>query len=192
MNYKVFVLFALGFLIYSGFISADTNGTFIGNGTATLVNTTAEFDVVANVSATQWWAEVSLNTSEIDFGYIEINNFSRKSYQIAARGNVDIKVVPTLLDHTDAIFSNLYFSRTTTGWKKIGNEDLGLIFNLTQNKGLWTVLGASDAMKNLSASDKGVQNIQLDLAGFNEIIPFDQEYRNTVKFVILPNWASVN
>jgi hypothetical protein len=47
-------------------------------------------------------------------------------------------------------------------------------------------------MKNLSGSDKGAQNIQLDLTGFNEVIPFDETRRNTVKFVIVPDWSSVS
>jgi hypothetical protein len=191
MNTKLIVLFAFGFLMCLGITSASTNGTFEGNETNTINNTYAEFDVVADISATQWWAEVSLNTSEIDFGHIENGNLSRKSYQIKARGNVDIKVIPTLAESDDSIFSNLYFSRTTTGWKKIGSENFGLVFNLTQNKGLWTVIGSSDSMKNLSASDKGSQNIQLDLTDFRGIIPFDQNYRNTVKFVVVPDWTSV-
>lgn len=190
MNFKVASFALLGIFMLS-LVSASTNGTFIGNETNTVQDISAEFDVVANISATQWWAEVWLNTSEINFGYISKETFSRRAYQIAARGNVDIRVVPTLTSPNDDIFSNLYFSRTTTGWRKIGSENLGLIFNLTQNNGLWTVIGASDAMKNLSGTDKGIQNIQLDLTNFNGIIPFDQEYRNTVKFVIVPDWTSV-
>lgn len=190
MNIKIVALFVLCSFVFTS-SSASTNGTFVGNETDVITNTLSEFDVVANLHATQYWAETWLNTSEINFGHVDKGNSYRKSYQIAARGNVDIAVVPTLTDSDDDIFSNLYFSRTTSGWEKIGSENFGLIFNLTQNKGLWTVIGASDAMKNLSTTDKGTQNIQLDLTAFNSIVPFDQEYKNTVKFVIVPDWDSV-
>jgi hypothetical protein len=189
MNIKLVGLAILCFFMIS--LSSASNGTFVANETDIIIDIPAEFDVVANLSATQYWVETWLNTSEINFGYIEKGNISRKSYQIAARGNVNVKIVPTLVDEDDDIFSNLYFSRTTTGWKKIESEDFGLIFDLTQNKGLWTVIGASDTMKNLSTSDKGTQNIQLDLTTFDAVVPFDQEYRNTVKFVIVPDWDSV-
>lgn len=179
------------FLSFFMFCSATSEGTFIGNQTETINNISAEIDVVATLSATEYWVEVQLNTTEIDFGHVERNTINRRSYQIAARGNVDVKIVPTLTNPNDKIFSNLYFSRTTTGWKKINHPDLGLVFNLTQNKGLWTVIGPSDNMRNLSGTDKGAQNIQLDLRDFNEIIPFDQEYKNTVKFIVIPDWNSV-
>ncbi len=191
MNKKIFVLFAFSFLFYLGFVSASTNGTFIGNSTNTITNTSAEFDVVAEVQATQYYAEVWLNTSEIDFGQVSEGRIYRQPYQIAARGNVNIKVVPTLTTTQDALFSNLYFSRTTTSWKKIGSSTLGLIFNLTQNEGLWTVIGSSDSIKNLSSSEKGIQNIQLDLTTFNEVTPFNEVRRNTVKFVIIPDWNNI-
>jgi hypothetical protein len=175
-------------LIAASLASAGTNGTFIGNQTNITTDICGEFDVIANLSATQWWAEVQLNTSEINFGQVKKGEITRRSYQIASRGNVDITIIPTLTSPSE-IFSNLYFSRTTTGWKKIGDAEL--IFNLTQNKGLWSVLGASDNLKNLSGSEKGIQNIQLDLTDFDDIVPFDQQYENTVKFVVIPNWNSI-
>lgn len=190
MNKFIFAIFSFVFLF--SFVSASTNGTLIGNETETTRNEIAEFEVVADISATQYWAEVWLNTSEINFGQVERNKIYRQAYQIASRGNVNIKIVPTLATPQDTLFSNLYFARTTTGWKKIGSPSLGLIFNLTQNEGLWTVIGASDSMKNLTGSDKGTQNIQLDLTTFNEVIPFSENRRNTVKFVIVPDWNSVS
>ena len=62
-------------------------------------------------------------------------------------------------------------------------------FNLTENSGLWTTIESS-GFANATGSN-GLQSIKLDLSGFNGIVPFDQEYRNAVKFVVIPDWNSV-
>ena len=190
MNKNICTLFALSFFIYLGFVSASTNGTFMGNGTSITSNNTAEFDIVADISATQYYAEVWLNTSEIDFGSVipgKTSDLYRQKYKIRARGNVNINVVPSLATN-DAIFSNLYFSRTFTNWEKIG--DYFIKFNLTQNEGYWSTV-ESGGLENATGSN-GVQSIKLDLSQYSEVIPFTIEnYRNSVKFIIVPDWNSV-
>ncbi len=193
MNKKIFVLFAFSFLFYLGFVSASTNGTFIGNSTNTITNTSAEFDVVAEVQATQYYAEAWLNTSEIDFGPVtpgKSSDLYRQKYKIKARGNINVEIFPSLESANDKIFSNLYFARTyTSGWKKLG--DYSLKFNLTENEGYWSTI-ESGGLEN-ATSINGVQSIKLDLSEYNEVIPFTMEnYRNTVKFIVIPAWNSVS
>jgi hypothetical protein len=189
MKLTILILISLSLI---GFVSASTNGTFIGNETITVESASAEFDVVADIGATQWWAEVWLNTSEIDFGHVTPgadSNLYRQKYKIRARGNVNINILPTLLDGSDKIFSNLYFSRTfSSGWERVGSYDIR--FNLTENEGWWTVIGAS-GLENMTNSN-GEQSIKLDLSDHNDTIPFTiDNYRNTVKFVVVPDWTSV-
>lgn len=190
MNKKIFALFIFSFLINFSFLSASTNGTFIGNTSNNLINNSAEFEVIADISATEYWAEVWLNTSKIDLGRVVPGKSSeeyRQKYKIRARGNVNINVVPSLATE-DVIFSNLYFSRTFTNWEKIG--DYFIKFNLTQNEGYWSTV-ESAGLENATSSN-GVQSIKLDLSKYSETIPFTIEnYLNTVKFVIIPDWSSV-
>lgn len=192
MNKKIFALFAFSFLLYLGFISASTNGTFIGNQTNTITNTSAEFEVVADITATAYWTEVWLNTSEIYFGPVtpgKSSDLYRQKYKIRARGNVNVEIFPSLGSANDKIFSNLYFARTySSGWEKIG--DYSLKFNLTENEGYWSTV-ESAGLENATSSN-GVQSIKLDLSEYNEVIPFTMEnYRNTVKFIIIPDWNSI-
>lgn len=191
MNKNLFLI-TIGIFICLGFISANTDGTFVGNETETLKNISAEFDVVAEVQATQYYAEVWLNTSEINFGLVDAgddNDAHRLRYKIRARGNVDIKVIPSLVEKEDDIFYNLDFARTfTSGWKNIGDYEMR--FNLTKNKGYWSVIGTS-TLENMTNSN-GEQSIRLDLSNFNNTIPFNEIRRNAVKFVIVPDWNSVS
>jgi len=102
--------------------------------------------------------------------------------------NVNINIVPTLSSKSDEIFTNLFFARTfSESWKKVGAYSMQ--FNLTENSGLWTTIESS-GFANATGSN-GLQSIKLDLSGFNGIVPFDQEYRNAVKFVVIPDWNSV-
>jgi len=152
---------------------------------------TAELDVVANVAATQYWAEILLNTSEVDFGTVEIGKSHNARYRIQARGTTDIIVTPTLKDVQDSVFSNLYLSRTTSSLEKIGTYSL--VYNLSQNKRTWSVIGTGEVLKNVtnSSGSNGEQTMKLDLTNFRGIIPFDQPIRNTVKFVITPAWSGM-
>lgn len=194
MHKRILIILPLVFIFIMNGSFADTNGTFIGNQTFTKTDSPAEFDVVANLSATQWWAEVWLNTSEISFGNIQPGkswNSYRAKYKIRARGNVNINVTP-VLKNNDEIFSNLFFARifesSKTKWTKIGSY--GIYFNLTQNEGLWSVIGSS-GLENATSSN-GEQSILLDLSDYSKPIPFTIEnYRNSVKFVIVPDWSSV-
>ncbi len=192
---KEIISIFVGFLALLSFVSADTFGETGWNNTDEIVwndtttwnktdETIAEFDVVANMSATELWVQVNLSTDRIDFGNVESGESYNKTYNIMARGNVDVIIKPELANKEDKIFSNLWFSRTTTNRKKVG--DYELVFNLTKNKGLWTVMGASDSMKNLSTGERGAQNIWLDLKNFEGVIPFDEPYQNTVKFLVIP------
>jgi len=180
------------FIVFMVAVSASTNGTFIGNQTNTITNSSAEFDVVADITATQYWAEVWLNTTEIDFGAVtpgKDSDLYRQKYKIRARGNVNVNIIPTLVNSDDKIFSNLYFSRTFSSWKKIGEYEM--TFNLTKNEGHWSVL-ESGGIENMTSSN-GAQSVKLDLSNYNEVIPFTIEnYRNSVKFVIVPDWSSIS
>ena len=195
-----FVLFVFLFLMSVNFAAANANGStsweISANANGTVINysqidsTVAEFEVLARVSATQWWAEIWLNSTSIDFGNVLAGadtDAYRQKYKMRARGNVDITVIPTLVDEDDNFFSNLYFSRTYSDWEKIG--DYSIIYNLTENVGLWSTLESS-GLQNATSSN-GLQSIKLDLTNFNEVIPFDEQRGNTVKFVITPVWSSV-
>ncbi|GEM_PF-7095773 len=197
MGEKFVLILFFGFFIFGiSFSSSSYNGTFIGNETTTIKNTSAEFDVIANISATKWWAEVQLNTSEINFGNVQPKknwNSYRAKYKIKARGNVDVDIIPTLVNSNDNIFSNLYFARifesSKSKWTKIGFYKMK--FNLTKNEGYWSVL-TSSGLENATNSN-GEQSILLDLSEYEDPIPFTIEnYRNSIKFIIVPDWSSVN
>lgn len=202
MNYKIYVFACLFFACFN-FVCANTNGSVEFNaelnetGYVIDFNQTyysmAEFDVVANIASTQHWAEVALNTSEIDFGYVERNNSYTKKYRIQARGTIDIEVVPTLVNENDDIFSNLYLSRTTSNAKKIG--DYKMVYNLAALNRSWCIINSSEMTEEYTGGNtvghNGEQTIRLDLKKFNGVVPFDEPRRNTVKFVITPIWSSV-
>lgn len=148
-----------------------------------------EFEVVVDIPATQNWAEVQLNTSEINFGHIEEGTDKTMAYKIWARGSIDIEVRPTLTTAEDEVFSKLYFSRTEkTNYKKIGEYIMR--FNLTENKSNWLGIGSSN-MEPMKPDliTNGRQYIKLDLTNFREIIPFEETRKNKVKFVITPIWS---
>ena len=149
-----------------------------------------EIDVTAQMAATEYWAEIELNTSndnlKIDFGDVEKGNIYAQKYKIKARGNIDIRVTPTLRNQNDNIFSNIVLGITPGGThKKIG--EFSLIYNLTQNKSNWMVLNSA-GLRNFSTTNQGEHSIKLDLKNFEEIIPFDEERNNTIKFLITPIW----
>lgn len=144
----------------------------------------AEIELNANLSATELWVQVNISPSRIDFGKVEKGNIYNKTYSIAARGNVDVIIKPELTNQEDKIFSNLLFSRTTTNRRRIG--DYFISFNLTKNKGYWSVIGSYNNLKNFSSDEKGTQYIWLDLTNFRGIIPFDEQYRNKLKFKVIP------
>jgi hypothetical protein len=198
---KVFTTILTLILSLLSFVSADLIGSsewnITINETGFVTNyhqinySDAQFEVIANISATQYWAEVQLNTSEIDFGKIEKGDVKTTEYKIWSRGTVDINVRPELTNDNDNVFSNLYFSRTpSTNYKKIG--EYSLRFNLTQNKSNWLGIGPSgmEPMKP-SLSTNGKQYIKLDLSDFNDILPFDEQRKNVVKFTISPIWSSI-
>jgi hypothetical protein len=189
------VFLVVGFGSSSDLGSTEWNATLNETGYVTdyeqIDYSIAEFDVVANVSATQHWAEVSLNTSEIDFGKVERGNLTRMEYKIWARGRVDIEVTPMLENPNDEIFSNLYLSRTpSSNFIRIG--EYSMRFNLTADEGNWLGIGSSSMEpKRTDLITNGRQYIRLDLTSFNRIIPFDEQRTNKVKFVITPIWSSV-
>lgn len=148
-----------------------------------------EINVTAQMAATEYWAEIELNKSNIDFGNVEKGNEYKIEYKIWAKGNIDITVTPTLKNLNDNIFSNLYFSRTSVGGFTDPNSKIGdysMRFNLTSNKSEWLGIGASKMEKRTSANGK--QYLKLDLNNFEGIIPFDEERNNTIKFLITPIW----
>jgi hypothetical protein len=139
----------------------------------------ANFTVIIDIpaSAGYSWAKVELNTSQIDFGYVNVSNESvdevRAKYAIRNAGNVNISVTPTLIDPSDGIFKELEFARIYSSWKKIGNYSIEL--NQTNRIGEW--------------NDWFVQSVRLDL---NDVrnnfgkIPFDLvDHNNTVIFEIM-------
>jgi hypothetical protein len=191
MNKKIFTLFLFGFLAGLGFVSSyagDYNGTQSEIG--------AEVGVVADLLATEAWFEIKVNTSEIDFGTIKLGkewNTYRKKYEITAKGNVNITVKPELINDTAGnLFSNLYFARTfetsLSNWDKIGNYEIK--FNLSGDTGL-SFRNAIDPETGLSSSTPS-QSVLLNVENFNGIVPFPEERRNTVKFVIVPDWNSIS
>jgi len=218
MNFKTtianyFLLSLFSFVFLFSFISAeningtewwvlnitnetvDVNGTTYGNVSNYTVNPDInnfpQFDVLTTMDATNWWAEVQLNTTEINFGNVQKGNATRLEYKIWARGNVDINVTPVLKSTNDVVFSNLQFSRTpSSNYKSIG--EYSMRFNLTNNTGNWLGIGPSSMeLRNPNQTTNGKQYIMLNLKNFEGIVPFDEAHQNTVKFVITPIWSSV-
>lgn len=151
-----------------------------------------ELIVKAKMDATLFWAEVQLNTSEIDFGDVVKGNAYVQRYRIKARGTVDIKVTPKLKNPNDDFFSNLKFSSSSAAskYKSINNYDLSFV-GLSKNSKNWSVLTATGELRNESGTNKGEQYIKLDLTKFEGIIPFEQPMQNIVVFQITPIWSSV-
>jgi hypothetical protein len=145
----------------------------------TYINTSLTVSV--DLPATEEWAAVELNTSEIDFGEIDLRNTSaptymRAKYEIRSQGNVNMTVTPVLRS-PDSIFQYLEFGRTyTSGWKQIGEYSFDM--NRTYNIGDW--------------SPWFTQSIKLDLTDYlaeQGRVPFDLvDYKSTVIFWVTPRY----
>jgi len=211
MNKIIFTLFSFVFLF--SFISAENiNGTEwwvlnITNETVDENNVTwgnvsnyttnpkidnvPQFEVLATMESTFWWAEVQLNTTEINFGDVKKENAYIQRYRIKARGTVDIKVTPVLKNTNDNFFSNLKFSNKNSSYKSIGSYFINFT-NLSKKDKDWCVLLSDGTLKKENeTTSKGEQYIKLDLTNFEGIIPFDIPMQNTVVFQITPLWSSV-
>ena len=138
----------------------------------------ASLNVSASIPSKMDWAEIELNTTEIDFGEINMSGYAndkRKSqyYEIRNKGNIDIRVTPVLSDESDKIFSHLRFARILSDplseWRQIGNYSL----RMNKTNGDW--------------SDWKRYAIRLDLNNYNEDIPFDIiNHKNRVIFWATP------
>jgi len=173
MDKKIFAFFTFIFIIYLGFVSAELNLT------------SDSLDVYASIYATQEWAQVELNVSEIDFGWINVSEpfvaQKRRSiaYELRNRGNMNITVKPKLEDSTDLLFNNLYFSKKTSDsvgtWKQIG------IYNISLNA----------TIDNSWITNSLAIHLKLDnyLSESGGVIPFDiTNHKNTVIFEVTPNY----
>lgn len=197
-----FVFFLLGIFLVGSVLAENVNGTewrvlnISEGGNVTdytenpMINNSPQLNVSATMDATNWWAEVQLNESSINFGHVEKGNRYNLSYQIWARGTLDINVIPRLKTE-DSIFSNIYFSRIPSEKPKeksrIGNHLLR--FNLTSNKSEW--LGIGSNKMEVKSNTNGKQIIWLDLTNFEGIVPFEMPMENTIIFQINPIWSSV-
>lgn len=197
------LIFILGIVLLVGIVSAENNAkvewdvmNLSDDGNVTnysRINHSTpgnpEIKVIAQMASTEWWAEVELNTSEIDFGQVEKGKKHIQKYTIKARGSVDIEVKPELKSSGDIFSGYLFMGRTQTGMKKI--EDYSIRYNLTQNLRNWSAIGTNDKFGHHNGSNKGEQTLNLDLRKFKGVIPFDQPMENIIVFKIIPIWSSV-
>jgi len=173
MKYDISV-FAILFVACFGFVSGELNIT------------NDSIEVYTSLYATQEWAQIDLNVSEIDFGWINLSattvDQKRKSvvYWIKNRGNINITVTPILNDESDSIFKNIYFSSyvdrsSVTKWKQIG-DNYNISLNATEN-GAWT-------------ENRFAIHLKLDnYVNENGPIPFDIiDHNNAVIFEVLPRY----
>ena len=139
--------------------------------------TQPSIDVYVNIPASQEWAEVQLNESNLDFGTLGVGNETHyRKVLLESRGNVNITITPVLKNASDDIFSNLFFTRrgptTSSNYDSIGNWSIDM--NRTYSVGDWN----SDYFY-----------IKLDLKDYTNDIPFDiMNHRNNVEFVIMPRY----
>ncbi|MEM4331023.1 MAG: hypothetical protein QW273_03390 [Candidatus Pacearchaeota archaeon] len=165
---------ALSFISFMFFIYFSSSNENLMNGS---------LDVIVTLPATQEWAEIELNISEINFGIInlskEISSSEkevRTKYKIRNRGNINISVVP-ILEKDDSIFRYLEFGRTyTSGWFKIGTYQI--LMNKSKEDGSWNPWFE--------------QSIKLNLKNYVEEqgeIPFDiVNHKARVIFWVLPRY----
>lgn len=171
MNKNIFALITLGFFLISFSSALNITGDSL--------------DVYASIYATQEWAQIELNISEIDFGWINVSETlvaqKRRSliYGLRNRGNINITVKPTLSDSGDLLFSNLYFSKKISdsvgSWKQIGEYNVSL--NATED--------------NNWVDNSFAIHLKLDnyLSGVGGVIPFnDVDHQNTVIFDVIPRY----